>query len=70
MEVVAPTKGEKGVTLLTETIKVRCTPEEKQAVQEAASKEQRTMSDWGRLRLRTAAGLNGPVLKVKGESSK
>ena len=45
----------------TEVVKVRLTPEEKQAVQEAASRENRTMSDWARLRLRTAAGLNGPV---------
>jgi uncharacterized protein (DUF1778 family) len=51
--------------VLTEVIRVRVTPEEKASVQEAASKEQRTMSDWARLRLRTAAGLNGPVPKVK-----
>lgn len=50
--------------MLTEVVKVRLTPDEKAAVQQAASKEQRTMSDWARLRLRTAAGLNGPV---KGE---
>ena len=47
----------------TEVVKVRLTPEEKQAVQEAASRENRTMSDWARLRLRTAAGLNGPVTR-------
>ena len=47
--------------MLTETLRVRVTPEEKASIQEAASKEQRTMSDWARLRLRTAAGLNGPV---------
>jgi len=53
--------------LLSEVIRVRLTPEEKTAIQEAASREQRTMSDWARYRLRTAAGLNGPVAKVKGE---
>lgn len=53
--------------MLTEVIKVRCTPEEKAAIQQSASKEQRTMSDWARLRLRTAAGLNGPVPKSKDE---
>lgn len=54
--------------MLSEVVKVRVTPEEKTAIQQSASREQRTMSDWARLRLRTAAGMNGPVhVAVKGE---
>jgi Mobilization protein NikA len=45
--------------MLTEVVKVRVTPAEKVAIQKAASKEERSMSDWARLRLRDAAGLNG-----------
>ncbi len=53
--------------MLTEVVRVRLSPDEKAAIQDAASKEQRTMSDWARLRLRTAAGLNGPVGEPKGK---
>jgi len=47
--------------VLTEQIRVRVTPDERQAIQAAAAGEQRTMSDWARLRLRMAAGLPDPL---------
>lgn len=59
----------KGGSLRTETLRVRLTPDEKEAVMGASSRENRTMSDWARLQLRTAAGLNGPVAP-KGEEGR
>lgn len=38
----------------TEVVKVRVTPQEKRMFLEAASRDQRTLSDWMRLRLLSA----------------
>ena len=54
--------------MLTEQIRVRVTPDERQAIQAAAAGEQRTMSDRARLRLRIAAGLPDPLGRDEDEA--